>query len=59
MGTANLVLSQPLWIFIRIPVKQEADGCHVEERITQEFESLIARDLLLGERVGRVYEGRP
>ena len=40
-------------------MKQEADGCHVEERITQEFESLIARDLLLSERVGRVYEGRP
>ena len=50
------MLGQPLWVSVRIAMKKEANGRHVEQCITQELESLIAGDSLFCERIRRVYE---
>ena len=55
---ANLVFGKPLRVSVGIAMKKEANGCHVEQRITQKFESLIAGDLLFRKRIRRVYESR-
>lgn len=53
------MLGQPLRISVGMAMEQEANRSHVEERIAQELESLIARDLFFRERIRRVYESRP
>lgn len=59
LSKANLMLGQPLRISVGMAMEQEANRSHVEERIAQELESLIARDLFFRERIRRVYESRP
>lgn len=50
------MLGQPLRVFVRMTMEQEANGCHVEECIAQELKSLVAGDLFFGERIRRVYK---